>query len=50
MLSAVVAGLLLELCRKDPGFSVIKRKSRREELYQLSCVLLAASSGTESIM
>lgn len=45
MLSAAVAGLLLELCRKHPGFYVTKRKSRREEFYQLNCALLAASCG-----
>lgn len=45
VLSAVVAGLLLELCRKDLEFYVTKRKGRREAFYQLSCVLLAASSG-----
>lgn len=32
VLSAVVAGLLLELCRKHPEFYITKRKGRREEL------------------
>jgi len=41
----VVARLLLELCRNDPEFYVTKRKSSGKESYQLSCVLLAASSG-----
>lgn len=32
-------------CVEKTVFYVTKRKSGREELYQLSCVLLAASSG-----
>lgn len=44
VLFSVVARLLLELCRNDPGFYVTKRV-RGKESYQLSCVLLAASSG-----
>lgn len=45
VLFSVVARLLLELCRNGPEFCVTERKGGRKESYQVSCVLLAASSG-----